>query len=84
MKTYLKIYSNTSQNNWVSLLAIAQMAYNNKTLEAIGQTPYFANHGRHLNLFERTLPSLKAEAAIKSVEEIKKIHADMSTKLLHA
>jgi transposase InsO family protein len=84
MKTYLKIYSNTSQNNWVSLLAMAQMAYNNKTSEATGQTPYFANHGRHPNLFERTLPSPKAEAAIKSAEEIKKIHADMSTKLLHA
>jgi hypothetical protein len=84
IKTYLKIYSNTSQDNWVSLLAIAQIAYNNKALEATGQTPYFANYGKHPNLFKRTLPSLKAEAAIKSAEEIKKIHGEISSKLLHA
>jgi hypothetical protein len=84
MKTYLKIYSNTSQNNWVSLLAMAQMAYNNKLSEATGQTPYFANHGKHPNLFERTLPSPKAEAAMKSAEEMKKIHDQMSKKLKHA
>jgi transposase InsO family protein len=84
MKTYLKIYSNTSQDNWVSLLAMAQMAYNNKASEATGQTPYFANHGKHPNLFERTLPSPRAEAAIKSAEEMKKIHEEMSKKLSHA
>jgi hypothetical protein len=60
------------------------MAYNNKILEAIGKTLYFANHGKHPNLFQRTLPSLRAEAAIKSAEEMKKIHMDMSTRLLHA
>jgi transposase InsO family protein len=84
MKTYLKIYSNTSQNNWVSLLPMAQMAYNDKRSEATGQTPYFANHGRNPNLFQRTLPSPKAEAAIKSAEEMKKIHEDMSKQTLHA
>jgi transposase InsO family protein len=84
MKTYLKIYSNTSQDNWVSLLAMAQMAYNDKRSEATGQTPYFANHGRNPNLFQRTLPSPKAEAAIKSAEEMKRIHEEMGKKTLHA
>jgi transposase InsO family protein len=84
MKTYLKIYSNTSQTNWVELLPMAQMAYNNKLSEATGKTPYFANHGKHPNLFQQTLPSPKAEAAIKSAEEMKKIHNDMSNKLIHA
>jgi hypothetical protein len=74
MKTYLKIYSNHSQNNWVSLLLMAQIAYNNKRSEATGQTLYFANHGRNPNLFQRTLPSPKAEAAIKSAEEIKEVY----------
>jgi hypothetical protein len=84
MKTYLKIYSNTSQDNWVSLLPMAQMAYNDKRSEATGQTPYFANHGRNPNLFQRTLPSPKAEAAIKLAEEMKTIHKDMSERTLHA
>jgi hypothetical protein len=63
---------------------MAQMVYNNKALEATGQIPYFANYGKHPNLFERTLPSPKAEAAMKSAEEMKKIHEEMSKKLLHA
>jgi hypothetical protein len=53
---------------------MAQMAYNNKLLESTGQTPFYANHGRHLNLFTRTLPSIKAEAAIATAEELKKTH----------
>jgi transposase InsO family protein len=84
MKTYLKIFSNTSQTNWVALLPMAQMSYNNKLSEATGKTPYFANHGKHPNLFQRTLPSPKAEAAIKSAKEMKKIHEEMSRKLNHA
>jgi hypothetical protein len=71
MKIYLKIYCNHEQNNWVKLLPIAQLAYNNKRLEATGQMLYFANYRRHLNLFNRTLPGLNAEAAIKIVEEMK-------------
>jgi transposase InsO family protein len=84
MKTYLKIYSNHSQNNWVSLLPMAQMAYNDKRSEATGQTPYFANHGRNPNLFQRTLPSPKAEAAIKSAEEMKEVYETIQNKMLNA
>jgi hypothetical protein len=63
---------------------MAQIAYNNKSLEAMGKTPYFANYGKHLNLFKRTLPSLRAEAVMKSAEEMKKIYKEISKKLLHA
>jgi hypothetical protein len=84
IKTYLKIYSNTKQDNWVSLLPIAQIAYNNKQSEATGQTPYFANYRRNPNLFQQTFSSPKAKAAIKLVEEIKAIYKDMSEQTLHA
>jgi hypothetical protein len=52
IKAYLRIYINYAQNNWVSLLPIAQLSHNNKLLEAIGKTPYFAIHGTHPNLFD--------------------------------
>jgi hypothetical protein len=84
MKTYLKIYSNYNQDNWVSLLLMAQMAYNDKRSEATGQTPYFANYGRNPNLFQRTLPSLRAEAAIKSAEEMKEVYKTIQSKMLNA
>jgi hypothetical protein len=66
------------------LLPIAQIAYNNKLSEATGKTLYFANYRKHSNLFQRTLLSPKAKAAIKLAEKIKKIHNDISNKLIHA
>jgi hypothetical protein len=80
MKTYLKIYSNHAQDNWVSLLAMAQLSYNNKLSEATGTTPYFANYGTHPHLFERTLPGPKAEAAIKNANEMKALHQQLRDK----
>lgn len=75
METYLRIYCNQQQDNWVSLLPMAQIAYNNKLSEATGCTPFFANHGRHPNLFTRSLDSnIQTESAISSVDKLKEVH----------
>jgi len=75
METYLRIYSNQQQDNWVSLLPMAQIAYNNKLSEATGTTPFFANHGRHPNLFTRSLDTnIQTESAISSVARLKEVH----------
>ena len=57
------------------------MAYNNKTLEATGKTPFYANYRQHLNLFTRTYPSLKTEAAIATAKQLKKIHEELQESL---
>lgn len=75
METYLRIYCNEQQDDWVSLLPMAQMAYNNKLSEATGVTPFFANHGRHPNLFTRSFDcNIQTESAIASVSQLKEIH----------
>ena len=75
METYLRIYCNQEQNNWVSLLPMAQIAYNNKLSEATGTTPFLANHGRHPNLFTRSFESnIQTESAISSVTKLKEVH----------
>jgi len=81
MKTYLKIYSNHQQNNWVSLLPMAQIAYNNKLSEATGKTPFFAYHGKHPNLFDVTYPSMNAEAAHVEAEKIQTTYKEMRQSL---
>jgi hypothetical protein len=53
---------------------MARIAYNNKLLESTGQTLFYANYRRHLNLFTRTFPSIKAEAATATAKELKKTH----------
>jgi len=75
METYLRIYCNQQQDNWVSLLPMAQIAYNNKLSEATGVTPFFANHGRHPNLFTRNLDTnIQTEQALKTVDILKEVH----------
>jgi transposase InsO family protein len=75
METYLRIYCNQQQDNWVSLLPMAQIAYNNKLSEATGVTPFFANHGRHPNLFTRSLDNnIQTDSAISSVQKLKEVH----------
>ena len=81
LKAYLRIYVNQRQDNWVSLLPMAQLAYNNKLSESTGQTPFFANHGRNPNLFEKTLPGPKAEAALATAEELRQTYDVMHEKM---
>jgi hypothetical protein len=60
---------------------MAQLAYNNKLSEATGKTPFFANHGKHPNLFERTYPSPKAEAAMVTAEQLQSTHQSLRENL---
>src|SRR5688500_15525072 len=77
METYLRLYSNQQQNNWVTLLPMAQLAYNNKLSEPTGVTPFYANHGKHPNLFTRMFPSQKTEQAIATADQLKKVHEQL-------
>lgn len=82
LETYLRIYCNKTKNNWVSLLPMAQLAYNNKVSAATGITPYYANHGTHLHLFDQVLPAkVNAEEAMKAVENMKKTHQELQENL---
>jgi hypothetical protein len=80
-KQYLRTYFNHRQNNWVSLLPMAQITYNNKISESTGKTPFFANHGRHSNLFERTLPGPKAEKALENTANMKATYDEMRQRI---
>jgi hypothetical protein len=44
-------------------------------------TLYFANHRRHLNLFIKQFPSIKAEVAMVTAAEIKQIHKQVQENL---
>jgi hypothetical protein len=57
------------------LLVIAQLAYNNKLSKVTSITLYFANYRKYLNLFKKTLPSIKTEIVIKTAEEIKEVYS---------
>ena len=47
LKGYLRIYMSYDQDDWDSLLRIAEFVYNNMPYSVTGLTPFFANKGYH-------------------------------------
>jgi hypothetical protein len=63
---------------------MAQLAYNNKTLESTRQTLFYINHRRHLHLFKRVFLTKKIEKAIITATELKETHKNMKANLENA
>jgi hypothetical protein len=45
LEQYLQIYCNFQQDNWHTLLPIAEFCYNNTPSSTTGVSPFFANKG---------------------------------------
>ena len=63
LEQYLRCYCNYQQDNWATLLPLAEFAYNNAPSETTGTSPFFANKGYHPNLVvhpERDMASSRA------------------------
>ena len=73
LEQYLRIFCNYQQDNWVTLLPLAEFAYNNSPSATTGISPFFANKGYHPNLTihpERDLASLRAKDFIVNLDEL--------------
>ena len=47
LEQYIRVYCNYQQDNWDSLLPLAEFAYNNALSATTGISPFFANKGYH-------------------------------------
>jgi len=47
IEAYLQSFISYKQDDWVSLLPMAEFAYNNLTTNAMGISPFYANYGFH-------------------------------------
>ncbi|MCP5972815.1 hypothetical protein NL361_28655, partial [Klebsiella pneumoniae] len=68
LEQYLRHYVNYAQDNWVSLLPMAQIALNNHMSETTRVTPFFANFGKNPNLFGPQSNHPQAERAMIASE----------------
>ena len=50
LEQYICVYCNYQQDNWDSLLPLAEFAYNNAPSATTGISPFFANKGYHPNI----------------------------------
>src|SRR6266481_3693058 len=64
LEQYLWGYMNYQQDDWVTLLPMAEFAYNNATNTTTGVSPFFTNKGYHLEL---TL-DLQAETSLAEAQ----------------
>ena len=78
LETYLRHYVNKKQNNWVQLLPMAQLAYNDKLSQTTGLTPFFANYGKNPNSFLQPRKGPNAEKALVKAKELKKVHNQLT------
>ena len=73
LEQYLRIFCNYQQDNWYTLLPLAEFAFNNTPSSTTGISPFFANKGYHPNLTihpERDLASSRAKDLIVDLDEL--------------
>jgi hypothetical protein len=73
LEQYLRIYCNFQQDNWHSLLPIAEFCYNNTPSSTTGVSPFFANKGYNPAFTvhsEYELASVKAQELVIDLQEL--------------
>jgi hypothetical protein len=71
LEQYLRHYVNHKQDNWVSLLPMAQLAINRAVHETTKLSPFFANYGKEANVFQEPKTGPNAARALIAVEKLK-------------
>ena len=72
LEQYLRIFCNYQQDNWYTLLPLAEFTYNNTLSATTGISPFFANKGYHPNLTvhpECDLASVRAKDLVVNLDD---------------
>ena len=73
LEQYIHVYCNYQQDNWDSLLPLAEFAYNNAPSATTGISLFFANKGYHPNITvypEHNLVSSRAREFTVDLDEL--------------
>jgi transposase InsO family protein len=83
LEAYLRHYVNYAQDNWVIYLPMAQLALNQQISATTGVTPFYANFGKHPNLFmEPKLQHPNADKALITSDQLKELHKRLRQRIL--
>src|SRR5260370_1353905 len=73
LEQYLRVYTNYQQDDWSSLLPLAEFAYNNAMNETTGVSLFFANNGYHPSLvleLNLQVSSIGAQCFISDLDDL--------------
>jgi hypothetical protein len=83
LEQYLRCYVNDRQDNWIALLPLAQIAYNQSPTTTTGTSPFYANYGFEPNDLTGTMEVLADNpAAALTATEIREMHASLRLDLM--
>ena len=73
VELYICTFSNYSQDNWASLLLMAELVINNHDFASTRVSPFFLSHGYHmkpLQLLEELKPVWSAKSPVQKADQI--------------
>src|SRR5258705_2451497 len=84
LEQFLWGYMNYQQDNWVTLLPMAEFAYNNATNATTGVSPFFANKGYHLEITSDPQAETSLAKAQTFVADLECIQAELKENITQA
>jgi hypothetical protein len=84
LEQYLCVFCNYQQDNWASLLLLAEFSYNNALNEMTGVSPFFANKGYHLNLAVHPERDMASAHAQEFAADLGELHKHLKTNIREA
>src|SRR5258707_6194882 len=84
LEQYLQVYTNYHQDDWSSLLLLAEFAYNNATNETTRVSPFFANKGYHPSLMAEPNVQVSSIGAQCFISDLDDLHTELKWSIAKA
>ncbi|VDC06874.1 unnamed protein product, partial [Peniophora sp. CBMAI 1063] len=84
LKTFLRLYVDYHQSDWVKYLKSAQFSYNNTVHSSHHETPFYASEGRHPYSGLNPRATDHVPAATSYAQHLKKVHEEIASALRQA
>src|SRR6266436_5666203 len=84
LEQYLWVYTNYQQDNWATLLPMAEFTYNNAMNATTGVSPFFANKGYHLDLTVDLQVETSSAEAQTFVADLEHVQAELKENITQA
>src|SRR5258708_10411509 len=84
LEQYLQAYTNYQQDDWSSLLPLAEFAYNNATNDTTRNSLFFANKGYHPSLMAEPDVQVSSTGAQHFISDLDDLHAELKQSIVKA
>src|SRR5258706_6091242 len=84
LEQYLQAYTNYQQDDWSSLLPLAEFAYNNATNKMTRVSLFFANKGYHPSLMAEPNVQVSSIGAQCFISDLDNLHTELKQSIVKA